>query len=91
MDHAAKAAQLFLEGYNCAQAVVVAFEDLTGLDRTFSAYTVRVGFVKNADVQLDEYGNEVPPTEEDATFFQTYTLTRDKENKTFYVRSCVNE
>lgn len=37
MDHATKAAQLFLEGYNCAQAVVVAFEDLTGLDRTFSA------------------------------------------------------
>ena len=37
MEHATKAAQLFLEGYNCAQAVVVAFEDLTGLDRTFSA------------------------------------------------------
>lgn len=64
---------------------------MISLDRTFSTYTVRVGFVKNADVKLDEYGNEVPPTEEDATFFQTYTLTRDKENKTFYVRSCVNE
>jgi len=44
--------------------------------------------VKNADVQLDQYGNEIPPTEKDAAFIHTYTLTRDKENQTFYVRSC---
>ena len=31
MDHGDKAAQLFLEGYNCAQAVAVAFCDVTGL------------------------------------------------------------
>ena len=37
MDHAEKARQLFLEGYNCAQAVVCAFEDMTGLDRETSA------------------------------------------------------
>lgn len=32
MDHAEKAEELFLEGYNCAQAVVCAFGDLTGLE-----------------------------------------------------------
>lgn len=32
MDHGLKAAELFLEGYNCAQAVVVAFCDKTGLE-----------------------------------------------------------
>ena len=37
MDHAEKARALFLEGYNCAQAVVCAFDDLTGLDREVSA------------------------------------------------------
>ena len=37
MDHGMKAAELFLSGYNCAQAVVVAFSDLTGLDENFSA------------------------------------------------------
>ena len=31
MDHGMKAAELFLEGYNCAQAVAVAFCDVTGL------------------------------------------------------------
>ena len=33
MDHSFKAGELFLTGANCSQAVVLAFEDLTGLDR----------------------------------------------------------
>ena len=37
MDHGMKAAELFLGGYNCAQSVVVAFSDLTGLEESFSA------------------------------------------------------
>lgn len=37
MERAEKAAQLFLEGYNCAQAVAVAYSDLTGLAPAFSA------------------------------------------------------
>ena len=37
MDHRKRAEELFLEGYNCAQAVACAFEDLTGLDRSTSA------------------------------------------------------
>ncbi|MBQ3193003.1 MAG: C_GCAxxG_C_C family protein [Oscillospiraceae bacterium] len=32
MDHSIKAGELFLSGSNCAQAVVLAFSDLTGLD-----------------------------------------------------------
>ena len=32
MDHAEEAKRLFLEGYNCAQAVFCAFRDLTGMD-----------------------------------------------------------
>ena len=31
MDHGEKAAELFLQGDNCAQAVTVAFCDVTGL------------------------------------------------------------
>ena len=37
MDHGEKAAELFLQGYNCAQAVAVAFCDVTGLKPDFSA------------------------------------------------------
>ena len=37
MDRCEKAAGLFLEGYNCAQAVAVAFSDVTGLSPDFSA------------------------------------------------------
>lgn len=32
MTHAEKAAELFKEGYNCAQAVFCAFNDVTGMD-----------------------------------------------------------
>ena len=37
MDHGMKAAELFMEGYNCAQSVAVAFCDVTGLDPEFTA------------------------------------------------------
>ena len=37
MDRATKAAELFLEGYNCAQAVAVAFCDLMDLTPTYAA------------------------------------------------------
>ena len=36
MDHGIKAAELFLQGYNCAQAVAVAFCDVTGWDEAFA-------------------------------------------------------
>ena len=37
MDHSIMAAELFLQGYNCAQAVAVAFTDVTGMDKTEAA------------------------------------------------------
>ena len=37
MNHAELAGELFFNGYNCAQAVVVAFSDVTGLSREFSS------------------------------------------------------
>ena len=37
MNHAEKAFELFKSGYNCAQAVAVAFCDLTGLTETQAA------------------------------------------------------
>ena len=37
MEHGMKAAELFLGGYNCAQAVAVAFCDVTGLEADFAA------------------------------------------------------
>ena len=37
MDHGMKAAELFMQGYNCAQSVAAAFCDVTGLDPEFTA------------------------------------------------------
>ncbi len=37
MNHPEYAAELFLKGYNCAQAVLIAFGDVTGLDEKTSA------------------------------------------------------
>ena len=37
MDHGIYGAELFLQGYNCAQAVTAAFCDVTGLSPEFSA------------------------------------------------------
>jgi C_GCAxxG_C_C family probable redox protein len=40
MDHGMKAAELFLSGYNCAQAVAVAFCDVTEMDEKTTARMV---------------------------------------------------
>ena len=37
MDHSTYAGELFLGGYNCAQALMVAFSDVTGLEKDFAA------------------------------------------------------
>jgi len=37
MDHGMKAAELFMQGYNCAQAVAIAFCDVTGMDTAQTA------------------------------------------------------
>ena len=40
MNHSACAAQLFIDGYNCAQAVAAAFSDVTGVSPEMSAKMV---------------------------------------------------
>ena len=40
MDRQHNAAKLFFEGYNCAQAVAMAFSDVIGLDEQFCAKAV---------------------------------------------------
>ena len=40
MDHVTLAGDLFLEGFNCAQAVAVAFCDVTGLEKNQTAKMV---------------------------------------------------
>ncbi len=37
MDHGMKAAELFMQDYNCAQAIAAAFCDVTGLEPDFAA------------------------------------------------------
>ena len=37
MDHSIKAGELFMSGCNCAQAVFLAFTDVTGMDRKTAA------------------------------------------------------
>jgi len=37
MDHSSYAAELFINGYNCAQSVAMAFSDVTGLDEKTTA------------------------------------------------------
>ena len=37
MDRAERAAQLFLDGYNCAQSVAIAFSDMTGMEEATAA------------------------------------------------------
>lgn len=51
-------------------------------------YEVRVGFVPVDAIKLDEHGERIDPTVEQATHFQTYTLTRTKTG--YYIKSCKN-
>lgn len=55
----------------------------------WKTYEVRIGYVPITDVQMDEYGNEMDPTEAMATHFQTYTLQKTDEG--YYILSCVDE
>ena len=54
-------------------------------------YEVRVGFVPVTDIKYDEHGETIAPTADQATHFQTYTLTRDKDKGTYYIKACVDE
>ncbi len=54
-------------------------------------YEVRVGFVPVTDIKYDEHGEPIDPTADQATHFQNYTLTRNKDKGTYYIKSCKDE
>ncbi len=60
------------------------------IERNSDTYVVRVGFVANNDIAIDNHGNQVPPTAEQAAYFQTYTLTCLDDN-VYYVSGCKHE
>lgn len=39
-------------------------------------YQVKVGYVAQADITVDEQGNDVPPTVDDASLFQQFTVVK---------------
>ncbi len=63
---------------------------IESVKRSSRHYTVRVGFVANNDIAIDDHGNQVPPTASMAAYFQTYTFTRI-DNDLYYISSCKNE
>ncbi len=63
---------------------------IDSIKRTSRTYTVRVGFVANNDIAIDNHGNQVPPTADKAAYFQTYTFARP-DNDTYYIISCRHE
>lgn len=63
---------------------------IESIKRRSRTYTVRVGFVANNDIAIDNHGNQVPPTADMAAYFQTYTFTR-VDNDTYYISACANE
>ncbi len=63
---------------------------IDSIKRRSSTYTVRVGFVANNDIAIDDHGNEIPPTADMAAYFQTYTFTRI-DGETYYISACAHE
>ena len=59
------------------------------IKRRSRTYTVHVGFVANNDIAIDNHGNEVPPTADMASYFQTYTFTRTGDS--YYISACSHE
>ena len=50
-------------------------------------YTVKVAYVSNNDIQVDERGNALPPTEKMAKYSQWYTLMRTDSESGFVLQS----
>ena len=62
---------------------------IDNIKRVHGGYTVRIGYVATADICLDAHGNEVAPTADMATYYQTYTLT-NLETEGYYLSGCVD-
>ena len=93
MDHTYKAAELFMNDCNCAQAVLVAFCDVTGLDETFAA-RISSGFgggmgrmrevcgaVSGMVMVLDQLYGYTDPGEEDCNKAAHYALVQELAGK----------
>ncbi len=63
---------------------------IDSIKRTARTYTVRVGFVANNDIAIDNHGKQVAPDIAKAAYFQTYTFARPN-NDTYYITSCTHE
>lgn len=63
---------------------------IDSIKRRSGTYTVRVGFVANNDIAIDDHGNQVAPTADMAAYYQTYTFTRI-DNDTYYISACAHE
>ncbi len=93
MDHSYKAAELFMNASNCAQAVTVAFCDVTGLDETFAA-KISSGFgggmgrmrevcgaVSGMIMVLDQLYGYTDPGEDDCNKAAHYALVQEMAGK----------
>lgn len=63
---------------------------VVSVDESSDQYEVRLGFVPVNDIQLDQYGRAMEPTEEMAAHFKTYTLNR-QDDGSYYIYACKDE
>ena len=89
MDHSYKAAELFMNDCNCAQAVMVAFCDVTGLDEEFASRLASgfgggmgrmrevCGAVSGMVMVLDILYGYTDPGEEDCSKAAHYALVQE--------------
>lgn len=63
---------------------------IESVKRRSNSYVVHVGFVANNDISIDAHGNQIAPTADMASYFQTYTLKRTTED-TYYITACAHE
>ncbi|MBQ1202441.1 MAG: hypothetical protein II363_04835 [Clostridia bacterium] len=54
-----------------------------------TTFTVRIGFVANKDIKIDDHGNEITPTADMATYYQTYTVIQYPGG--YYVNACKDD
>ena len=58
--------------------------------RAKGGYAVRVGFVANNDIRLDDHGNEIAPTADMASYYKTYTV-KTTEDGGYYIAACADQ
>lgn len=72
-------------------ALMTGYEPIVvSVKRTSKTYTVRVGFVANNDIAIDDHGNQIEPSADMAAYYETYTFTRI-DNDAYYISACAHE